>query len=281
MSNSRQNENVREHQDSDSSEVIVEKDNAVDYVKALKRPFSDTRKFLVGTILGMIPIVNLTVIGYTLNSTGLAEDNGNRDGLPEWTNFVELFMKGLGTVAIGIIMLLPAGLILLGTFGSVITSPALSMIFGGVPMDTWNNYAAGQMTDIQMEDWFAQNWTEFIPVFTKAVPLLLLGGLLAAVAFYILPASILGWVKEDKFSAAFSWETVKMTMTLDYLVNWLIVGYLGGVLTSLLGWVPFLSTGIAMYVSGVFSYTVFAELYERATSEEQIMVSEPAALGTD
>ena len=274
MSNSRQDENVREHQDSDSSEVIVEKDNAVDYVKALKRPFSDTRKFLVGTILGMIPIVNLTVIGYTLNSTGLAKNNGNRDGLPEWTNFVELFMKGLGTVAIGIIMLLPAGLILLGTFGSVITSPALSMIFGGVPMDTWNNYAAGQMTDIQMEDWFAQNWTEFIPVFTKAVPLLLLGGLLAALAFYILPAAILGWVKEDRFSAAFSWETLKKTMTLDYLVNWLIVGYLGGVLTSLLGWVPFLSTGITMYVSGVFSYTVFAVLYERATSEEQIIVSE-------
>ena len=281
MSNSRQNENVREHQDSDSSEVIVEKDNAVDYVKALKRPFSDTRKFLTGTVLGMIPIVNLTVIGYTLNSTGLAKDNGNRDGLPEWTNFGELFMKGLGTVAIGIIMLLPAGLILLGTFGSVITSPALSMIFGGVPMDTWNNYAAGQMTDIQMEDWFAQNWTEFIPVFTKAVPLLLLGGLLAALAFYILPAAILGWVKEDRFSAAFSWETIKKTMTLDYLVNWLIVGYLGGVLTSLLGWVPFLSTGITMYVSGVFSYTVFAELYERATSEEQIMVSEPDSLDTD
>ena len=281
MSNSRQDENVREHQDSDSSEGIVEKDNAVDYVKALKRPFSDTRKFLVGTILGMIPLVNLTVIGYTLNSTGLAKDNGNRDGLPEWTNFGELFMKGLGTVAIGIIMLLPAGLILLGTFGSVITSPALSMIFGGVPMDTWNNYAAGQMTDIQMEDWFAQNWTEFIPVFTKAVPLLLLGGLLAALAFYILPAAILGWVKEDRFSAAFSWETIKKTMTLDYLVNWLIVGYLGGVLTSLLGWVPFLSTGITMYVSGVFSYTVFAELYERATSEEQIMVSEPDSLDTD
>jgi len=274
MSNSRQDENAREHQDSDSSEVIVEKDNAVDYVKALKRPFSDTRKFLVGTILGMIPLVNLTVIGYTLNSTGLANDNGNRDGLPEWTNFVELFMKGLGTVAIGIIMLLPAGLILLGTFGSVITSPALSMIFGGVPMDTWNNYAAGQMTDIQMEDWFAQNWTEFIPVFTKAVPLLLLGGLLAALAFYIIPASLLAWQKEGRLSAAFSWETVKTTMTLDYLVNWLIVGYLGGVLTSLLGWVPFLSTGITMCVSGVFSYTVFAELYERATSEEQIMVSE-------
>ncbi|GAI08829.1 unnamed protein product, partial [marine sediment metagenome] len=30
-----------------------------------------------------------------------------------------------------------------------------------------------------------------------------------------------------------------------------------------LGWIPFLGSGISMYVTGVFSYTVFAEVYER------------------
>ncbi len=90
--------------------------------------------------------------------------------------------------------------------------------------------------------------------------------MLAALAFYIIPFALLAWLDEDSFSAAFSWSNLKKTMTLDYLVNWLIVGYLGGILSSLLGWVPFLGTGITLYVSGVFSYTVFAELYE---SEEQ------------
>jgi len=35
------------------------KDNAIDYVKSLKRPFLNTRSVLVGTILGIIPVVNL------------------------------------------------------------------------------------------------------------------------------------------------------------------------------------------------------------------------------
>jgi len=202
----------------------------IDYVKALKRPFQDSKKFLIGTLLGMIPLVNLTVIGYTLNSTGLTKEKVDRDNLPEWTDYVNLFMKGLGAVLIGIIMLLPAALIL---------------------------------TELQMEDWFAESFTQLIPLFAKAVPLLLFGGLLAALAFYLIPFALLAWLKEDSFSAAFSWSNLKKTMTLDYLVNWLIVGYLGGLLSSLLGWVPFLGMGITMYVTGVFSYTVFAELYER------------------
>ena len=235
----------------------------IDYVKALKRPFQDSKKFLIGTILGMIPLVNFTVIGYTLNSTGLTKEKVDRDSLPEWTDYVNLFMKGLGAVLIGIIMLLPAALILIGTFGGVILSPTLSMVFGGLPVETWDSVAAGQMTELQMEDWFAESFTQLIPLFAKAVPLLLFGGLLAALAFYLIPFALLAWLKEDSFSAAFSWSNLKKTMTLDYLVNWLIVGYLGGLLSSLLGWVPFLGMGITMYVTGVFSYTVFAELYER------------------
>ena len=160
-------------------------------------------------------------------------------------------------------MLLPAALILIGTFGGVILSPTLSMVFGGLPVETWDSVAAGQMTELQMEDWFAESFTQLIPLFAKAVPLLLFGGLLAALAFYLIPFALLAWLKEGSFSAAFSWSNLKMTMSLDYLVNWLIVGYLGGLLSSLLGWVPFLGMGITMYVSGVFSYTVFAELYER------------------
>jgi len=239
----------------------------IDFVKALKRPFLDTRKFLIGTLLGMIPFVNFVVIGYTLNSTGFTKEKVKKDSLPEWTDYVNLFTRGLGAVLIGFLMLLPAGAILIGTFGSVILSPTLSMVFGGLPVETWDSLAAGQMTELQMEDLFAESFTQFIPLFAKAVPLLILGGLLAALAFYIIPFALLAWLDEDSFSAAFSWSNLKKTMTLDYLVNWLIVGYLGGLLSSLLGWVPFLGTGITMYVSGVFSYTVFAELYE---SEEQV-----------
>ena len=239
------------------------KDSAVDFVKALRRPFSDTKKLFIGALLGIIPIVNFTVIGYTLTSTGISKENGKRDGLPEWENYGDLFKKGLVAAIIGIILFLPAVLVLFGTVGTVIISPAMSLIFGGLPMETWDKLAAGQITDMQIQDWFAQNWTQCIPLLTNAVPFLLLGAMMGLVAYYILPAALLGWLKEDRFSAAFTWKVVKTTATLDYLVNWLVVGFLGGIVSSLLGWIPILGVGIKMYVNGVFSYTVFAEIYER------------------
>lgn len=235
----------------------------VDLVKALKRPFSDINKFLIGTLLGIIPIVNFTVIGYTLVSTGFTEEKVERDSLPEWKNYGDLFVKGLVSVVIGIILFLPAALIILGTFGTVIMAPALSMVFGGISPETWEKIMTGQITDMQMQDWFAQNWTQFIPLLLSATPFLLLGAFLALLAYYISPVAILGWLKEGRFSAAFSWNAIKKAVTLDYLVNWVVVGVLTMIVSALLGWIPLIGNGITMYVLGVFSFTVFANVYEQ------------------
>ena len=238
--------------------------SAVDYVKALKRPFSDTKSLIIGTLLGIIPLVNFTVIGYTLTSTGLSKEHPGKDTLPEWNDYVNLFLKGLKSVLIGITLFLPAALVIFATVGSVILSPALSMILGGVPVDSWDDLAAGNFSDIEMQHWLSQNWEEFIPLITNAAPFLILGVVLGFVAFYLMPVALLGWLKEDKMSAAFSMDTLKKAISLDYLVNWLIVGYLIGLLNSLLQWLPIIGAGITMYVGGVFSYMVFAQIYERA-----------------
>ena len=234
----------------------------INYVEALKRPFMDTKKLFIGSVLGMIPIVNLTVIGYTMASTGLTEEKVKKDNLPEWRDYVDLFTKGLVAAIIGIILFLPAIAFLLGTVGTVLMSPALSIILGGLPLETTDAILEGAITDLQMEDWITQNWTQFIPLIMNATPFLIIGGLLAGLALYIMPAAILGWLSEDSFSSAFSWKSLKMTTTLDYLVNWLIAGYLAGLLGSLVGWVPWIGAGIGLYVTGVFSYTVFAQIRE-------------------
>jgi hypothetical protein len=235
-------------------------EGAIDFVEALKRPFSDAKKVLTGAVLGIIPIVNLTVVGYALNSTREEE----KGGLPEWKDFGDLFKKGLMAAVIGFMLFLPALIVLFGTLGGVIFSPTMSVIFGGIPMDTWDKLATGQVTDIQIEGWFAKNWTQFIPLFTNAAPFILLGALLGVVAFYIMPAAILGWFKEGRIGAAFSGDTLKTTLTLDYLVNWLIVGFLTGIMSTVVGWVPILGVGIKMYVNGVFSYTVYSTVFQRA-----------------
>jgi hypothetical protein len=235
----------------------------VDFIKALKRPFLDINKFLLGTVLGIIPFVNFVVIGYTLVCTGFTKERVSRGRLPDWQNYGDLFVKGLVAAIINIILFLPATLVLLGTFGSVIMSPVVSMIFGGFSVDTWNSLISGQITDIQIQNWFAQNWTEFIPLFLGAVPFLILGAALTLLAFYIMPVAVLEWLKEDRFSAAFSWNVIRKTMTVNYLVNRIIVGFLAMIVSALLGWIPFLGSGIITYVTGVFSYTIFAEVYER------------------
>ncbi|MCW4014431.1 MAG: DUF4013 domain-containing protein [Candidatus Bathyarchaeota archaeon] len=240
------------------------KNYAIDYVEALKRPFLNSKSLAVGSILGIIPVVNFTVIGYTLSSTGLSKEKVGKDSLPEWSDYVDLFMKGLVSILIGIILFLPAALVMFATLGSVFLSPAMSMILGGLPIESCEDLMAGQIPDTVMEHWLAQNWTEFIPLLRNATPFLILAVLLGLAAFYIMPVAILGWLKEDDIKAAFNWNNLKMTMTLDYLVNWLIVGYLIGLVNSLFSWIPVLGVGITMYVGGVFSYTVYSELFERA-----------------
>lgn len=240
--------------------------SAIDYVAAIKRPFMDTKKLAIGTILGSIPVVNFAVIGYTMSSTGLTEEKVSRDSLPEWGNFLDLFKKGILAILIGITLSLPAALVLLGTAGSVIFNPALEVILGTLPVDSLNDLSTVQIPDAQMEHWLTQNWTEFIPLLTNAAPLFLLAVVLALVALYLVPIALMGWLKEDSFMAAFSWSNLKKSMTLDYCINWLIVGYLVGIVNTLFEWIPLIGMGAAMYIGAVFSYTVFSKIYERASN---------------
>jgi hypothetical protein len=235
----------------------------VDFVKALRRPFSDTNKLLIGTLLGMIPVVNFVVRGYALVSTGLTKEKVKRNILPEWKNYGDLFMKGFVSIVIGFLLFLPAAIAFLGTFGTVVMSPVVNMMFGGMSSDTWNNLMTGQITEIQIEQWFTQNWTQLIPVLMSALPFLILGAFLALLAFYILPIAVLEWLKEDRVGAAFSWKVLGKAAKMDYLVNWIIVTFLSGIVMVLVSWIPFVGLGISTYIVGVFSYTVFAEIYEK------------------
>ena len=235
----------------------------VDFIEALKRPFSDLNKLLIGTILGMIPLVNLTVTGYALRSTGFTKEKVKKSKLPEWNDFGDLFMKGLISCFIGFLLLLPAIIILIGSFGTVVMSPVISMMLGGISTETWNNIITGQITDVQFGNWFTQYWAQILPVLLSALPLLIVGAIIGFLGIYMEPVAILGWLKEKSFGAAFSWNILKKAFTLDYFVIWILVGALTGVVNFALGWIPFFGMGITMYVIGVFSFTAFSEVYEK------------------
>ena len=234
----------------------------VDYLEALKRPFSDMKKLLIGIFLGSIPIVNLIVVDYTLVCTSLTKIKVEKDNLPEWENYGDLFKKGLIAAIIGFILFIPNSLVLFGAFETVVTSPTVNQMLGGISPDTWNKIFTGEITEMQIQDWFAQNWTQFVPLLVSATPFIILGIILGLIASYILPVIVLEWLKEDSFTAAFRWEVVKKTLSMDYLVNWIVVGIFGMIMSALFSRVPLLGTGIVVFVSGVFSYTIFSEIYE-------------------
>jgi hypothetical protein len=172
-------------------------------------------------------------------------------------------MKGLVAAIISFLLFLPSSFVTFGAFGSIASSPALNQILGGISPDTWNRLFAGEISDIEMEDWFSQNWTQFIPILLSATPFIILGTILSLIASYIMPVVILGWLRADNLGAGFSWDVIKKAFTADYLVSWIAVGIVGLVVGAVLGWIPLLGSGITMYVTGVFSYTVYAEIFER------------------
>lgn len=64
---------------------------------AFQHPFRDpraVRKLLLGAALSLLPIMNLLAFGYTLR---LLEQvlQGEEEGLPEWTAFADLFVRGV------------------------------------------------------------------------------------------------------------------------------------------------------------------------------------------
>jgi hypothetical protein len=66
-------------------------------IEALQHPFRDPRavqKLLLGAAFNVIPVANLLAFGYTLR---LLEQvlEGDEDRLPEWTDVIDLFVRGL------------------------------------------------------------------------------------------------------------------------------------------------------------------------------------------
>lgn len=97
----------------------------MDYGKAFTYMFEDkdwVTKVLIGGILTLIPVVNLVVLGYALE-TGKRVVEGHPEPLPRWDNFSELFIRGLMAALGAAVWALPLILVALltGFFGAVLS----------------------------------------------------------------------------------------------------------------------------------------------------------------
>ncbi len=202
-----------------------------DYEKAIRRPFQDINKLIIGSFLSIIPIVNLLVTGYFVYAA--KNTMKKKDAIPEWDNWAELFIKGLSVAIIGLIYSLPALVLLFLGGGILVTVITDSML------------------------------ARTMPALIAGGGLLVLAGLFfLLLSGLIVPMALMSFVDKGNFGDAFAFgKILKKVFTMQYLVPWLVVLVYSAVASILFLEVPLVGYAIASFVVGMTAFTVFAEVY--------------------
>ena len=203
-----------------------------DYGMAIKRPFQDVKKLIIGCFLNIIPIVNLIATGYVLKAAKNTLNKKNE--LPEWEDWSNLFISGLSAAVVGLIYALPGLVVLFAGVGTLIS---------GIIMGT---VAA----------------TDMASVIASGGGILIVALLLLLVAAFIAPMAIIRYVDKGEFSAAFAFgEITKKVFTGAYIGAWLIMMVYGLIVVSVLSLVPIAGPAIGGFIIAISSTTVFAQVY--------------------
>ncbi len=207
----------------------------VEYFKSIKLPFSDFNKLAIGAVLYMIPLVNL-ITG--MFATGYILETGKnamkkKFTMPGWHHWGKLFVNGLLAAIIALIYLIPAMILMFIGLGSRIITGAES----------------GIITSI-----------------------VVVGIIIGAFTFYILPNSLMQFVYHEHFSAAFELKEIfKKSFTGKYLGAWiiavlytLIFTIIGSAISSILEFtiiLPFIISGFVQFAVGITMLTIIAQAY--------------------
>jgi hypothetical protein len=218
----------------------------VDFMGAIKRPFTDVQTLVIGIIIGLIPIVNLLLPGYLV---GLANDTMNKKRtLPKWNfgNIVDYIIKTIMVIIIGIVYMIIPAIVLLVAAGAVMMQ-MLPSITGGGAVDP----------------------TMLMTSFMTGGIFVLIGGLLAIVAMIMASMGVMFYVKSNNLMAAFNFNgIIKKVLTGTYWIT-LIVGaiitFVLMIIAGLIAIIPivgvFIAAGFIAYVNGCIWYDLFAQVY--------------------
>ncbi len=212
----------------------------VNYPNAFRRPFTDTRKMLLGSFLYMVPFVNIItgffVSGYTLSCAKKAMVDDYQ--LPRWSDWGALFVTGILAFVISMIYFLPAFI--------------LAYLFGG--------------TDLMLGMMGITAMPEFSNFFLIPLVFMIIGT-------YLVPYALMIFVDEGNFKSAFAKiiPIAEKVFTLKYLVPWLVAVIYSGIVLSAAYFLnfyleftyvlPFIITGFALFITGVTAMSIFGALY--------------------
>ena len=204
----------------------------VNYIDSFKRPFADAKKFLIGAVLSLIPIVNLLAIGYYIKLSKTAAKAKPSFKLPEWENWSDLFVKGLLSVIINLIYALPAIILIFLSIGNMMITQAL---------------------------------TSPAAFLSALGPGMIFAGILALLAAYITPLAVIHFINTDKFSNAFDLKKLtKKALTTTYALPWLVATVYSIVIAGVLGLIPYVGAMIGSFIAGVTMFTLLGQAYYEA-----------------
>jgi hypothetical protein len=232
----------------------------VNFEEALKKPFTDFGKLILGIILSIVPIVNWIAQGFIIESSGLGKNKPSKK-MPEWKDLGDYFVKGLLSYIIIFVYAIPAIIVSVAAIGY--SAVSLTTAFMGVmPEGFMSAMMAGNLPKEQVGQFFSQNWVLAMPTLMAVAPLIILGLVLLLAAVYLSPVAILNYLKNKRFGKAFDFSFVTgKAFTVKYFIVWLIAGIIALVLKVILAFIPFVGPAIAFFVSGIIVYTLYGQAF--------------------
>ena len=211
----------------------------VEYGKALKKPFEDWQKFLIGVLLNIIPIVNFIVSGYGIL---IAKSTMRKNhALPPWKNFWELWVKGFFVSLIMLIWGIPLIILAIILIG-IISVNVAQVLFGGQ-----NPVIA------------------IVTVLATGGPVAFLILVYALLMAYLIPVGIIRYARSNAFGDAFAVSKItKKAFTAGDFGAWLINAIITLVIMSLLSFIPIIGPIVGAYITMVISMTIFAQAVQEA-----------------
>jgi len=213
---------------------------------AIKRPFTDFGKLLIGIIFCLIPIVNFISIGYHFKCAKTAMTG--KFVMPKWENFGNLFITGLLGSIISFVYMFPALVLLFLALATIVDNPSEFIMVAGNNID-FNSLLIEKITG------------PVLVLFAFGIILFALGGLLSS-------SAMINYSNKFKFEDGFKKLVWKKAFTGKFIWTWILAGVYGSLIAIILAFIPNISffdisDGIQRFVYGVTYMTALATIYKK------------------
>lgn len=232
----------------------------VDYESAIRKPFSDASKLIIGIIISLVPVINFFSMGFILESTGFGKTKKSKK-MPDWKNWPNLFVRGFFGFLISFVYVLPALTVFAVAFGVAVFSMMANAMGPIISSEFIEAAINDQIEPSFFTNMFSENWPSAISSIMRATPLFIVGGLLYLVGIYLTPIGIANYMKKKKVGAAFDLrKVVKAGFTTKYFVVWFVNALISMFALWMLLIIPVLGGSVHFFIIGVITYSLYGDV---------------------